>query len=252
MNQKTIFLICVLVAVTLLFCSCFSLSILIRTNFLDSSKGISLFSVLLDIIIGFFTIWGLYWGASEFSDFAARPRLQLLPGKMDAPRALDVIVKPSLVSLVSEPPFRVNGWFKKPVIHNPPKKGPHLECGIFLVNTKPKEGRYIHLVMRVSSSPTPSSCKFQLRNDWHTSEPRVEKDAPQDSFTLSVLLPDELVVYQSPVFIGDLIVRWDTKLTSAEVPRKLLIYYDVYTLDGASRGKMDLGIDWEESTRQSK
>lgn len=247
MNQKVIFCKCVIAAIILLFFAFISLGIFVGIDCLDLSGGVSLFNLVVDIVVGVFTIWGLYWAASQFAEFAIRPSLQLLPGKIDAPQVFDGVARSSLVS---NPPFRVNGWFKKPVMGGPPLDYPHVHCGLYLSNRKSKAGQYIHLRMHVCASPAPITCEFQHRSvapNLTPSRIRTEKEPGNDCLNLSVRLSDELVVYQVPVFIGDLIVRWETQLTDAEVPRKLLIDYDVYTLDGASQGKLDLYIDWKKS-----
>ena len=47
---------------------------------LTNSEGISLYATLVSIVVGFFTVWGLYWAASEFSEAQIKPDLELIIG----------------------------------------------------------------------------------------------------------------------------------------------------------------------------
>jgi len=248
MNQKIAFLTCATAAALSLSCACLTILALIANNYVSPDRGISVFNLLVDIVIGFLTVWGLLWAATEFAESAVRPVLQLLPGREKAPHALDTGEEPSLIP---KPPFSVPGWFWNSLIGGPPLRDRHLTCGVYLKNKKSKAGRFVHVVMRVQATPAPTRCEFRYGEAFPDKSPLMidaERETRDDCFTLSVRLADEVVVYQPPVYIGYLKVHW-APLPDAKAPRRLLIDYDIHTLDGTSQGKWDLLIEWTESVQ---
>jgi RNAse (barnase) inhibitor barstar len=57
---------------------------------------------------------------------------------------------------------------------------------------------------------------------------------------------ERLVVYQCPVYVGNLDVYWDPELGKDELPKSIVLEHDAYTLDGASRKTIELLLEWNE------
>jgi len=72
-----------------------------------------------------------------------------------------------------------------------------------------------------------------------------ELEAEGGCFTLAIQFTGQLVVYQSPVQVGELFLRWQEGLTDEQLPKSVVLDYDAYTLDGDSCGKIELPIaEW--------
>ena len=248
MKQRNWFLVCALVAVLSLFYACLCvLTPLVVRGYLERDLGIGCFNLLVDIVIGTFTIWGLYWAAREFGEFAVRPAVHLLPGKKSEPELLEGFGRPIMVP---GPPFIVPGWFLKPSMSGTPKRLPHLVCCLYLKNTKPKAARFVHLVLRILATPAPSHCHFRHIDAMPENSPlsiQADRDAHNGGYVISVRFADHVVVYQEAVYVGNLVVQWDSLLNDQEVPKRVGIDYDVYTLEGNTRSRIDLHVDWEAS-----
>ena len=51
--------------------SCFLLFALAVTDYVDHGIAVAVFNLLVDIVVGVFTVWGLFWAASEFTEQAS-------------------------------------------------------------------------------------------------------------------------------------------------------------------------------------
>jgi hypothetical protein len=213
---------------------------------------ISIFNLWIDMVVGFFTIWGLGWAASEFAESAVRPSLKLLPGKM---------VKPYLAgweglqdldhSLIETPPFVVDGWTQiRQAGGRPPSRAPTMACALFLDNEKSRAGRYVQVVAHVLSTPAPRSCWFR-HHGFQAGESKVD-GAPNTNtghWTLPLRFSEGLVVYQSPVFVGDLFLQWDKAIPDDQLPEEVVLQYETHALDGSSVGRLELCIsEWSGIT----
>jgi hypothetical protein len=240
MNQRAVFIVCVLAAIFLLCCACLLISIPILNDCLELDTGISAFNLLVDIAVGALTIWGLIWAATEFAEAARKSNLQLLPGRASGPRLFD---EWEGFSLVKGPPFHLPGWYQVPL----ESRGPHVVCGLYLENRSSKAGRYVHVVVRILANPAPIECQARLKySDSQMRDPcqRSEKDSGE--FSVSAQFEESLVVYQSPVFVGTLVLRWDAALPDYALPENMKLDYEVYTLDGASHGRLEFHIEWDQ------
>jgi hypothetical protein len=224
---------------------------LIAFNEVGVGDGINILNLLVDTLVGFFTVWGLYWAASEFAESARKPDLRLLPGryKSEQFRGLELDhpdVTGNSYCFMSSPPFRIRGW---PVGDTPDASlvySGFMLLGLFLENQEPKAGRYVRVVLRVHATPAPSLCEFRhssLMPDHSPIRIQGERDASLGHIIVPVQLADHVVVYQSPpIFMGTLHMRWDPSHT--RLPKTIVIDYVTHTLDGTCHTKMKLLVEW--------
>ncbi len=106
-------------------------------------EGVSLYNLLIDVAAGVFTVWGLYWAASEFAEAQIRPDLHLVIGReTEAQTGIDP------VRHETDELYGRNG-----VIDNEPVS--QLVIGLFLENARPKTATFVRMTLRVSGVPTP-------------------------------------------------------------------------------------------------
>lgn len=103
------------------------------------------------------------------------------------------------------------------------------------------------MVLKVDATPRPSSCLFYHRGfPVNKREVYGELDPERVSYRMRVQFAEELVVYQAPILVGELAVRWDEELGRDELPDHVALEYDIYTLDGAHHEEVELSImRWE-------
>lgn len=209
--------------------------------------GIGCLNFLVDIAVGFFTVWGLYWAASEFTESAVKPVLHLLPGRAEHPFQGGTITE--RYTLLRNAPFHIVGC-KNVGVKGSLHYHPTVACGIYLENEKSRAGRYVRLVIRVHASPEPQSCEFahaDFAGDAKGTKILPGKRDPDTGhLKVSAQFAEELVVYQSPVDVGELSLCWPKGLTEEELPTSVILDYDAYALDGKpSHGKVELVVaEW--------
>jgi hypothetical protein len=203
LNQKHVFLTCAIIAFLFLSCTCCSIvGISIKYDAVSPGDGISLFNLLVDIVIGIFTVWGLFWAASEFTESAVKPVIQLFPGKSNEPV---VAGNWGMIeySLMKKPPFFIPGWYETRNIGGTSKRLPNIACGLWLENEQSKAGRFVRVVVRILSTPAPFQCVL-VRKPLEKRPESGQEDPQTDQLTLEVQLEESLAVYQTPVYIGEL------------------------------------------------
>jgi hypothetical protein len=241
LNQKHVFLTCAIIAFLLLSCACCSIAgISIKYDVVSPSDSISLFNLLVDVVIGIFTVWGLFWAASEFAESAVKPVLRLLP--VEGGRSQIMATRGRKFSpLKGRSPFYISGRTKESPRTVEPKRDPHILFNLYLENEKSRAGRHVYLVVRVCAAPAPSACEYSY---FGKVLGRTDPDATD--ITISRQFPENLVVYQSPVYAGALRMRWDANFSDSALPKRVVLDYDIYTLDGASHNEVVLFVEWSE------
>jgi hypothetical protein len=230
MNQKTLFLVTAAIGIVVLLAVALVLRWLVPDWGEDVGLKVAIFNLVVDLVIGVLTIVSLYWAATEFSEFAVKPKVLLLPGKAATSSAL--------ACMVSEPPFEVLG------------SDCRVRVGLYLKNAHRRAARNVFLVLRARVTRRPGILLFEYRTAVPEGGQRYRGRETRDGQEgLWIPFSDDLVVYQDAVHVGRLSLTWDDKLESGiqELPRRVLIDYDVHTLDGASHGELELHIEWEES-----
>ena len=208
------------------------------------SDGIAIFNLWVDIVVGIFTIWGLYWAATEFAESARKPDLRLLVGRPIEPSA--PVRLQQEFTFPPSPLLHIPGWYERPSEPVEPPPRPRVVCGLCLENRSSRAGRYIRVVIRTSATPAPIRCRSELHRSYLRPAQSESEDPKTGQPSTSVQLEESLVVYQSPVLIGALVVEWDSELPKDEFPESIVLDYDIYTLDGASNGEIKLHIEWNE------
>lgn len=247
MRNNTCFLISAAFAILLLVFAFFDLVNLVDVAMIETGIGISIFNLLVDIVIGFFTIWGLYWAGKEFAEFAIKPKIHILLGKDKDPEFKN---DPSNYSIVHTKPLILPGWEKLYLGSGAYTNNPTVRCGVYLENKKSKAGRNIQIVFNISSNPVLDHCSFSYlsgcRPNGSKSNVKGEKIPSNNAFKISVRFTSGTVVYQAPILVGELKLVWNSNIEIGELPEYITMDYDVYTLDGASNGEMKVFLDWEK------
>lgn len=203
MNTRIAFRAAVGVGVVVLMGVALVLVMLVKSGFLFWEFGLGFFNLLTDIVVGGFTIWGLYWAASEL---ALKPELRLS-------------IKP-----VSE--RTSSKWLYPDRLFGSKKKG-LLELDLFLVNTRPKAARNIQVVLCYHSFPLPSFSVGPVEGAF----PNWVPFGLPWSCCLRAQFGDDFVIYKGfPVRVGVLKVGWP-HLSADNRPRELTFEVRLYSLE---------------------
>jgi hypothetical protein len=229
-NHNPAFVGCAVLAVLLLVYACLFGLGLVATTGLRLGTAIAGYTLLLEFVVGIFTVWGLFWAATEFSEFAVKPDVHLLAeraiGSQQKRRPQPECSSTFIVSELTQ--FRGGTGFRASL---------HLE------NSNRKPARNIALTLKVRSEPCPWPWSFkqitalpeEVSSEHH---PQIQNG----ELRIWVRFSNELVVYDHPVFIGNLEVVWDNELKICDLPEVVVVDYDTYSLDGTSHGKLQLQI----------
>ena len=178
---------------------------------------ISYFNLLVDVAVGFFTIWGLYWAASEL---ALKPELRL-----------------SIETTWSGESWRK---LRGNVLIGSEEKG-LLECDLFLMNTQPRAARNIQVVLCCRSFPpvphfSASPVKGAFTNWVPFGSPRC--------YCLRAQFGGDLVIYKGEaVHVGILKVGWPHH--SDYRPREITFEVGCYSLEGEPKKEViSLPVIW--------
>jgi hypothetical protein len=245
-NHRRVFFVCALIASFLLLTAGIVLAVLKPAFPAEMKDSIGIFNLLVDIGVGLFTVWGLYWAASEFTESAVKPDLRLLPGESRKPHFLQEVIpaqsRPMLTS-----PLHIPGWYTVPQQGDPLNRDPSVVLPLYLENEKARAGRLVSIAIRIHATPAPLRCTF-THGAFAVGSQTVQagKDDDSNCFTLPVQFTENLVVYQAPVYVGQLMVHWDKTLPNDGLPKSIMLDYDAYTLDGASHKGMELSIEWQK------
>ncbi len=169
---------------------------------------VALTSLTADIGVGFLTVYALTWAASEFAAAGDKPDIRLRGSS-------------SKTNVSGKTDFSATFQMS-------------------LENVGRKAGHNIHLVMRIPALPELIECSF---NSGRTPDVWNKGEKHPETGVSSVRVPfkDDLVVYQSPVIVGNLKLHWSVlPPVSGPFPRKIPISYDVYTPDNVSHGELTL------------
>jgi len=173
--------------------------------------AVALTSLSVDIAVGFLTVYASTWAASEFAAAGDKSDIRLLGSAGETNMSIDTDFSAT---------FRMS-----------------------LENVRRKAGHNIHLVMRIPALPELIDCKFnsaRTTDIWCSGEKHPETGA----FSVRVPFKEDLVVYESPVIVGNLILHWSILLfKSGPFPRRIPISYDVCALDNVSHGQLTLLIE---------
>lgn len=204
---------------------------------------ISYFNLLVDVAVGFFTIWGLYWAASEL---ALKPDLRLIVGKdtdlygdgvtplltgTDAllgqvARRQTYILCSGITSVGVEGSVSVVG------------------VGLFLENTQPRAAQYVRVVLHVRG--VPQVMTFAPVQSTFKYKPRVNAGRDEHGEFVFLQFDDDLVVYKGHgVYLGKVHVVWPQGVR----PERITFVASLYSLDSEPKEvTISHPIRWTEET----
>jgi hypothetical protein len=176
-------------------------------------ERISVFSVAVDIVIGFFTIWGLYWAASEFAEAQVRPKLHLIIGTEH---------NGGIFPLPKEND-QLRGQCGTEVF-------PQVLIGLFLENQQPRAAQFVRVTLRLKDVPKPLEFKA-IESTFEYYKPKVNTVQHKDH-AIFLQFDEDLVVYKGDgVFLGAIRVIWPRDIQ----PKKITLAVGLYSLMGEPR-----------------
>lgn len=193
-DMKILFLGAVGIAVIALCIVGVVLRIYVLSGALLYDTGISFFNLLIDIAVGVFTIWGLFWAASEFARAQVEPDLHLIIGK----EATDEI---GIQPLTGEADALI-GWEEN--VSGDDKPVSRVPVGLFLENHQPKAARYVRIELWVRDVPHPE--EFIRKKEFFKFD--VKEFAIQGKAVV-LQFGEDLVVYGGTgVYLGKILIDW--------------------------------------------
>jgi hypothetical protein len=216
--QKHIFLIAALVTSLLL------LILGVAFRVLRIGDGVSVFNLCVDIVVGVFMVWALYWAASEFVEQQSEPKLWLVFGKRVRSKCESVKTLP--VSLTGETVSK---------IHH------ELKVCLWLEGEPTKVGRQVRVEIKICSEPPAERSEFPEQ----TFEAAHYFYGGQGYHRVTLQFKGDMVVYPSTDnYLGFLNVVWKCECP----PEKLDFVYRIFTPDWID-GKyttVPAKVDWQE------
>lgn len=129
------------------------------------------------------------------------------------------------------------------------KYAPHVNASIALENRHPKAGRFPFAILRVSTSPLPYESKFRYQSVAKPDNAQrsiAGRQTPTgEAYHFTVPFADDLIIYQFPVLVGELLLQWDSTTPEEELPQQFTLDYDIHTLDGVSHCEINASIAWK-------
>ena len=220
MYQKKSYLLVALLSALLLVVTCLLSVVLVFLGRLRLETAVLLFDLVVTFLIGLNLGWGVYIVSQIFLPLAASPDIHIHLGSPG-----DAMLK---------------GDSSKP--------SSHITCPLYLENRESKAGRHLQAVFRFFSDDSLQSCKFGYTTDAKPENTirsvKGERESENSSIILHVPFTRNLVVYQTPVLVGELTFHWDPSAVEKSPPKKLTVEAQIYTLDGVSYSNGEKRIEW--------
>lgn len=167
----------------------------------DAGTEIAVFSIGVDVVIGVFTVFGLYWAAVEFSESRVEPKVVV---RLESPELSCSLEKPDYWSV---------RWTR-----------------VVLENKTSKAGRNILVVIEYAHSPQPpDTTNLHVAKHCPLVNPKMASVSVCWPHPISLPIDESVVVYERPLHLGYLKMAWHSKTPPTEVQLKCC----VYTLDGS-------------------
>jgi hypothetical protein len=220
MNMKVRFRVAVvIVAIALVIV----LAVQVRTDStVPLTEGeVGFFNLLIDIVAGVFTVWGLYWAASEFAGAQVKPDLHLVIGreKDDMPFTSEADALTGVLALHQDDPAVEAKYL------------PQVGVNLFLENTRPKAARYVQVVLCVRDIPP-----FKYFEVWLTPYAKLPRAKAGDGQATALplgearalQLGEDFIVYKGEsAYCGTAFVIWPEGIQ----PEKITFVAKLYSLD---------------------
>ena len=177
------------------------------------NDGISVFGLAVSLVAGVFTVWALYWAATEFSEAQVKPDLRLLIG-----RPTSRLGTTPLYSDTEELRGQEVGF---PERHDPVSR---VDFGLFLENKNPRAAQFVRITLRLDDCQTPVKFHALLDNFILPPIPNyIENEA------IFLQFGNDLVVYPiDGIYIGAVRVEWETIAR----PERLVVNARLFNLVG--------------------
>lgn len=241
--QKRSLVIAAAVSGVILVGICLISLLLMGLNRLDLHGGVSLIHLLVEIVGLGLILWGLYWLICELGDVAVHPEVHvfLAQGNRDLPEPAAGMDQNAQEAPVSHQKIALRGTRTDGAAQ--------LAVGIYLQNLQPRAGRFPYLRLKISAAPLPGEAKFSFQSDVKPENSLRsvvgEMGSTEREIEIASRLRESLIVYQAPLFVGDLTLRWESLSRAEQLPQKVKVAYEVHTLDGSSKGLIEARMVWK-------
>ena len=215
-----------------------TIGIVVTADGARAAGAIATLNLWVDIAVGAFTMWGLYWAATEFAEASVRPSVEVVlvpPSSGDDTPAYELHPANWAYNISSVDRLPVFGMCN--VASSYGLGGPSVQVGIALKNTSTRAARYIQIRLRMATAPAPEAAMLTR----HFPAPSAE-DEPQfyKGAVVSAQFAEDLVVYQTEAIVGIVEFAWSYEIPLEDLPRDLLVEYEVHALDGSSKGTVSV------------
>jgi hypothetical protein len=231
MSMEIGFLKAVRIAVFALVIVLVVLVILALFNVLSAEVGISLYNLLVDVAVGVFTVWGLYWAASEFAKAQVEPDLHLIIGTGRPNQAGVEALKGAADPLL--------GWEG---VFDDGKPVSWVVVGLLWENHRPKAGQYIRIELWVSDDvPCP---KFVIDKEVFV--------FPIGHFSIEgsgivLQFGEDFVAYgDAGGYLGKILMEWPQSIC----PERITFKAKLFSLESSKPKEVTIShpIHWTEET----
>lgn len=242
-NQKRSLLIAAAAAGVVLVGICLISLLLMGLNRLDLEGGVSLIHLLVELVVGGLILWGLYWLICELGDVAVHPEVHvvLAQGEDEPPEPSPEADQNAQEDLVFHQKITLEGTRRDGTAQ--------LSGGVYLQNLQPRAGRFPYLRLKISAVPLPGEAKFSFQSDVKPENSLRsvggEMRSDEQEIEIASRLRESLIVYQAPLFVGDLTLSWASLSRAEQLPKKVKVAYEVHTLDGSSKGLIEARMVWK-------
>lgn len=190
-----------------------TLRMLYLSGVIPGDIGVSIYGVVVDFVVGAFTIVGLYLAISEFAKASVKPDLHLVIGKMSVGEGWVALTNEG-DALIGRDTVQLGGRAVSQVL-----------AALYLENTRPKAARYVQGVVHVRLVPWVRVEKYLGAGG----EDHKGVDCRMEGGALRFYGGEDFVVYKGPkVRVSCIMVDWPP----GSHPKKITFVAKLYSLEG--------------------
>lgn len=192
------------------------------------NDGISVFGLAVSFVAGVFTVWALYWAATEFSEAQVTPDLRLLIARSTS--------RPGRAERLYSDIEELRGH----EVTHPERPDPvsRVDFGLILENKNPRAAQFVRITLRLKECQRPITFRPLLE---YFIQPSINNDIENEAIFLQ--FGNDLVVYQADgIYIGMVRVEWETNAR----PDRLVVNAGLFNLVGRPQQTVvSHPINWE-------